>query len=323
MTISVIIAAYNAEATLAETLASVLGQTLLPDEIIVVDDGSTDHTAQVAAAASNSIRVIRQNNRGAAAALNMGVKLATGDALGFVDADDLWERDKLAMQARVLAEQPELDGTSGHVSMFLCPTNDQETNKRYRLPDGPEPCWLLGAMLLRRHCFERCEPFAENLWAGFFIDWYDRARAAGLVFGMIPNVLLHRRIRPGSLSHRSHKRDVAMVEMARRAIERRRGLAGSRNDGRPSALLARRPNQPVDEGRISFRYSDRRPSVAFLAQNMRLRQNFLERSSHRIASPSASRWIGGSPERWSRVFWGCDATSGRQDRCGSTLRDRC
>jgi hypothetical protein len=66
------------------------------------------------------------------------------------------------------------------------------------------------------------EPFAEDLSAGYFIDWYDRARAAGLVFGMMPSVVLHRRIRPGSLSHRSHKRDVAMVEMARRAIERRR-----------------------------------------------------------------------------------------------------
>jgi glycosyltransferase involved in cell wall biosynthesis len=226
MTISVIIAAYNAEATLAETLASVLGQTLLPDEIIVVDDGSTDHTAQIAAAASNSIRVIQQNNRGAAAALNVGVKLATGDTLGFVDADDLWERDKLAMQARILAEQPELDGTSGHISTFLCPTNDQQTNKRYQLPDGPEPCWLLGAMLIRRRCFERLEPFPENLWAGYSIDWYDRARAAGMVFNMMPNVVLHRRIRPGSLSHRSQKRDEAMVEMARRAIERRRqGLA--------------------------------------------------------------------------------------------------
>jgi glycosyltransferase involved in cell wall biosynthesis len=109
MTISVIIPAYNAEATLAETLASVLGQTLPPDEIIVVDDGSTDHTAQIATAAANSIRIIRQNNRGAAAALNMGVKLATGDTLGFVDADDLWEPDKLGIQGRVLVERPELD----------------------------------------------------------------------------------------------------------------------------------------------------------------------------------------------------------------------
>jgi len=223
MTISVIIAAYNAEATLTETLDSVLGQTLPPGEIIVVDDGSTDRTAEVAAAASHSIRIIRQENKGAPAALNAGVRAATGDILGFVDADDLWARDKLALQMRILTEQTQLDGVSGHVSVFLCPTNDEETNKRYRLPDGPEPCWLAGAMLLRRRCLERLDPFAENLAAGFFIDWYDRARAAGLVFGMIPNVLLYRRIHPGSLSHRSQKRDVAMVELARRAIERRRG----------------------------------------------------------------------------------------------------
>jgi glycosyltransferase involved in cell wall biosynthesis len=222
VTISVLIAAYNARDTIAETLASVLNQTLLPDEIIVVDDGSTDHTGKVAAAASNVIRVIRQTNQGPAAALNMGLKLATGDLLSFVDADDLWERDKLAVQTRALAEQIELDGVAGHVRCFFCPTNDQETNRRYRLPDGPEPCWLSGAMLLRRHCFRRCETFAENLWAGFYIDWYDRACAAGLIFGMLPNVVLHRRIRPGSMSHRSQRRDAAMVEMARRAIERRR-----------------------------------------------------------------------------------------------------
>lgn len=223
MTVSVIIGAYNAEDTIGETLASVLGQTLPPDEIIVVDDGSTDRTAQVAAAVSNSIRVIGQSNRGPAAAVNVGVKLATGDALAFVDADDLWEREKLAVQVRVLAEKPKLDGISGHFSSFLCPTNDPETNKRYRLADKPEPGWVLGAMLLRRRCFERLEPFAENLWAGYFIDWFDRARAAGLAFGMSPDVVLRRRIRPGSLGHRSQKRDGAMVEMARRAIERRRG----------------------------------------------------------------------------------------------------
>jgi glycosyltransferase involved in cell wall biosynthesis len=224
MTISVVIAAYNAEDTLAESLASVLGQTLPPDEIIVVDDGSTDRTAQVAAATSNSIRVIRQNNRGAAAATNVGVKSATGDLLGFIDADDLWERDKLAIQTRTLVEKPELDGVGSHVTSFLCPTNDQQTNKRYRLADGPEPCWLLGALLLRRHCFERCAPFPEDLWVGYSIDWFDRACAAGLNFGMIPNALLHRRIHPGSLSHRSQRRDAAFVEMARRLIERRRSV---------------------------------------------------------------------------------------------------
>lgn len=223
MTISVIIGAYNAEDTIGETLASVLAQTLPPDEIIVIDDGSTDHTAKVATAASSSIQVVSQPNRGTAAALNAGVGMAKGDLLAFIDADDLWDSGKLALQARVLADQPQTDAVAGHMSTFLCPTNDEETNKRYRIPDAPEPCLLLGAMLLRRHCFSGPKPFPENLAAGYHIDWYDRARAEGRVFGMLPDIVLHRRIRPGSLGHRSEKRDVAMVEMARRAIERRRG----------------------------------------------------------------------------------------------------
>jgi glycosyltransferase involved in cell wall biosynthesis len=221
MRISVVIAAFNAEDTIAEALASVLGQTLPPHEIIVVDDGSTDRTAQVVEA-SGSVQVIRQSNRGAAAATNVGVKAATGNFLAFIDADDLWERNKLAMQTRDLIERPEFDGVSGYMRSFLCPTNDAGANSRYRVPPEAEPAWVLGAMLFRRHCFEGPEPFAENLAAGYFIDWFDRVRGAGLAFGMMPNVVLRRRIRPGSLSHRSQKRNEAMVEMARRAIERRR-----------------------------------------------------------------------------------------------------
>jgi glycosyltransferase involved in cell wall biosynthesis len=222
MTISVIIPAHNAEATLAETLASVVTQTLPPDEIIIVDDGSTDRTAKIAASAHASVRVVCQANRGAAAALNAGLRLAVGDEIAFIDADDLWAKEKLSTQKLVLTERPDLDGVGSYIRTFLCATNDAETNKSYRLPEGPEPCWLLGALLLRRRCFERCPSFEQSLWVGYSIDWFDRALGTGLTFAMVPNVLLHRRIRPGSLSHRSAKGDQSMVELARRAIERRR-----------------------------------------------------------------------------------------------------
>src|SRR5262249_14360741 len=135
MRISVVTAAYNAEATLAEPLASVLGQTLCPDEIIVVDDGSTDDTQKIAASASGRIRVLHLTNQGAPAAINAGINLATGDYLAFIDADDLWAEDKLAVQMGLLSDRPGLHGAGGYVSTFLCPTNDCQTNMRYRVPD--------------------------------------------------------------------------------------------------------------------------------------------------------------------------------------------
>jgi len=86
--ISVVIAAYNAAESLPETLAAVGAQTLAPDEIIVVDDGSTDETA--ARARSFGAKVISTPNRGVSAARNTGMASASGDWIALLDADDLW-----------------------------------------------------------------------------------------------------------------------------------------------------------------------------------------------------------------------------------------
>lgn len=102
--IAVVIAAYNAAATLAEALESVAAQTLRPREVVVVDDGSTDATPVIARA--HGARVISVPNGGAAAARNIGVRATTAPWIAFVDADDAWVADKLARQAARFADGP-------------------------------------------------------------------------------------------------------------------------------------------------------------------------------------------------------------------------
>jgi glycosyltransferase involved in cell wall biosynthesis len=220
MSLSVVIPAWNAAATIEETLTSVVEQRPAPDEVILVDDGSTDGTADVARRAG--VRIVSQPRSGAAAATNRGIQAARSSLLAFVDADDLWPAGKLALQLGWLERRPEIDAVLGRVVCFLCPEADAEAAARYRVPQQPEVAWLTGALLVRRQAFERVGPFSEALAAGYAIDWFDRARIAKLVLAIPEQTVLRRRIRPGSLSHRSAQADRSYLEMARRALQRRR-----------------------------------------------------------------------------------------------------
>ncbi|QDT60905.1 putative glycosyltransferase EpsJ [Stieleria bergensis] len=96
--ISVIIPCYNREEILPRAIASVLNQSVAACEIIVVDDGSSDRSAQVAAELHSSVQVITQKNGGAASARNAGIEIAQGDWIAFLDSDDEWHRSKLEKQ---------------------------------------------------------------------------------------------------------------------------------------------------------------------------------------------------------------------------------
>ena len=107
-TVSIIIPAYNAASTLADTLQSVLSQTYQDFEIWIIDDGSQDETEVVVQAQSDPrIHFLKQSNAGPAAARNRGVAASAGELITFLDADDCWTPDKLADQVRVLAERPD------------------------------------------------------------------------------------------------------------------------------------------------------------------------------------------------------------------------
>ena len=105
--VTVIVPAWNAGSYIAETVESVLGQTHQRWELIVVDDGSTDDTAERLRPYRASLRYLRQENAGPGAARNTGLSAARGDYIAFLDADDLWLPEKLAVQLAVARRHPE------------------------------------------------------------------------------------------------------------------------------------------------------------------------------------------------------------------------
>ncbi len=107
MKISVIIPTFNRATLILEALESVLKQTVAVEEIIIVDDGSDDDTATVLQKYKDSIRIVRQENKGVSAARNRGIAEAKHDWLAFLDSDDLWKANKLERQKETLLEQPD------------------------------------------------------------------------------------------------------------------------------------------------------------------------------------------------------------------------
>jgi glycosyltransferase involved in cell wall biosynthesis len=106
--VSVVIPAYNSARTIRATVDSALWQTMPDLEVLVVDDGSHDETGKlVSSIVDQRVRLLRQQNAGAAAARNTGIRAATSRWVAFLDADDLWLRDKLERQLAVLEQQPE------------------------------------------------------------------------------------------------------------------------------------------------------------------------------------------------------------------------
>ena len=103
--VSILIPAFNAQEWIADTISSAIGQTWEPKEVIVVDDGSSDQTLEIARRfQSESVRVITQDNQGAAAARNKALALSCGDYIQWLDADDLLAPDKIERQMEVMSQ---------------------------------------------------------------------------------------------------------------------------------------------------------------------------------------------------------------------------
>jgi glycosyltransferase involved in cell wall biosynthesis len=220
--VSVIIPVYNGERYLAEAIESVLTQPYRPIEVMVVDDGSTDGSAEVVKRYAPTVQYVFQSHSGAGAARNQGINLAQGDFLAFLDADDLWVKDKLTRQMTVFCDDRSLDIVFGQVQQFRSPDLDDQLKRRI-LGDGEVmPGYHPGTMLIRRDAFFRVGPFQTHWRVGEFIDWYLRAMEQGLKAFLLPEVVMKRRLHADNLGTRERKLQIDYVRILKASLDRRR-----------------------------------------------------------------------------------------------------
>lgn len=225
-TVSVVIPCFNAARYIGEAIASVRVQQPSPHhhlaELVVVDDGSTDGSADVVRALDAGVQIVVQANRGISEARNAGLHQATGDWIAFLDADDVWPLDSLAIRAALLSAKPELAAVSGLIEQFISPDISDEAKQRIVLPDGPIQGRLAGALLVRRETFDSVGGFSAQYTLGETIDWVARAETAGHVMGAVDSIVLKRRIHGNNSVQKREQLRTDYLSVLRAAIGRRR-----------------------------------------------------------------------------------------------------
>jgi glycosyltransferase involved in cell wall biosynthesis len=195
-TITAVVAAYNAEPWIAEALEAILGQTRPPDEVVVVDDGSTDGTARVLERFGDAIRVVPRTNGGCPAAFNTAFAEARGDFVAMCGADDIWEPRKLEWQAQTLAAHPDVDVLFGNARVIGEHRPAGLAGDLYTegIPEGVLDGGMLRdalyrgnficapSIVIRRSLFERLGPFIEDYGADDYEYWMRCLRAGAKFF---------------------------------------------------------------------------------------------------------------------------------------------
>jgi glycosyltransferase involved in cell wall biosynthesis len=234
--VSVVLPAFNAERFLGEALTSVLAQTYAPVETVVVDDGSSDGTAEVARA-HPGIALIEQENGGPSAARNRGFAASRGEFVAFHDADDVMTPDKLAVQVGHMLENPgvgcvlaeqELIVEEGAKLPFWVEGSEVETVMPPRPPElEDEPLVHPMSMVVRRETFERVGGFDESMRAAEDFDWMLRAAEEGVEIARLSEVLLRRRVHPDSLTQNAAASRAGLFRAFKARIDRHRARAAS------------------------------------------------------------------------------------------------
>jgi glycosyltransferase involved in cell wall biosynthesis len=229
--VSVVIASYNMARYMALAVESALNQTYRNVEVLVIDDGSTDDTPAVIARFSvdDRVRYISQRNRGQAAAKNRGIRAARGDYIAFLDADDYWAPERLALQVPLLM-QSNKTGVVYSRLRYIDEAGNESSISDNELFRGKVSGALFvrnfiafGTSLVRRECFERMGGFDESLRMGIDYDLWLRI-STEYDFDYIDRPLLYYRRWSGQMSNDTMARYLNGIQIMTRFLEKYPGL---------------------------------------------------------------------------------------------------
>ena len=224
--IGAVVPVFNGAAVLGDSIASIRAELGPEDEIVVVDDGSTDDSPDVVRrlidAPGTPLRLVRQPNRGPAAARNAGVAALRAPLIAFLDADDHWPAGRTAALRRRLDRPVPCDAVFGRTRLVVRDPTDPLCRQVVQDPAPALPA-LIPAGLFRRDCFQALGGFDESLRFGEDLDWFLRALEAGQKIVIIDQVTLDYHLHDGNMTrdrpsvHRS-----AASALARSLARRRR-----------------------------------------------------------------------------------------------------
>ena len=194
--VTVIVAAYNGERFLKQTLESVFAQDFESFEVVFVDDGSEDRTGEIAQ--SFPVRYVRQANQGLPAARNAGLAVARGDLVAFLDDDDVLPPTKLSAQVRYLDEHPETGCVLGRQEWIF---DGVEAPRMARDPVFGELGGIqLVTAMIRRRVLEDLGGFDPSYRYAEDRDLFIRMREHGVGIAVLPEVVLHKRLHGSNMT---------------------------------------------------------------------------------------------------------------------------
>jgi glycosyltransferase involved in cell wall biosynthesis len=217
VSVGVAVPVFNAERFIGHALRSVLAQSYAVGDVVVVDDGSEDASAQVALDVGPPVRVVRRPHAGIGAARSHAMSLVRGEFIVPLDADDLLTPQSIGSRVEVLLASPDIDIVYGHVRHFAECLDGLplalDLTKPAHVPDG---------MLIRRTAYERVGAFSPALRVAEALDWVLRAKETGLGEETVPEHVLWRRVHRtnNSLTERRSLNEFPRVLKA--SLDRRR-----------------------------------------------------------------------------------------------------